>query len=182
MRFLSKWLANGKTNVRDAVIFSAGEVQYVKGGINKYVGKVGISNSETIEPWDPARYQHNITTMILKGTADTVTAGGAAEYIFINALSGFRTLIQYPGIGHLYILPPLPANFQSKLPGNPEACVPRQPISRPIRDCLIYSFLELSPAAFNNSAVTRLLGGQGIGICHRDPSFTQTRQVAGTCP
>ena len=180
MRFLSKWLANGRTNVKDAVRASAGEVHYASGNINKQLEKIGISNTEVIEPWDPARHKTNTPTMILNGSADTVSAGEAAEYIFLNALSGPRTLFNYPGVGHLYDLPGLPSSFQSMLPGT--ACVPSTP-PKPIRDCLLYSFLEMNPAVFNDPNVNGILGVvSGADICYRDQTTSSTRTLAGTCP
>lgn len=184
MRFLKKWLENGKTNMRDAIRASGGEAHYQR-GINKYINKIGISNSETIQNLDPARYKHDKLTLILKGGADTVPAGGAAEHIFLNALAGSRTVIEYPGVGHFYITPALPSGFQSTLPGNPTACAPSSTISRPIRDCLIYSFLAMDPVVFNDPTVNRILPvivNHGASICYRDPSLSQTRTVAGTCP
>jgi pimeloyl-ACP methyl ester carboxylesterase len=71
IRFLEHWLTNGKTHVRDAVRHSGGAIHYIKGGINPQVDKVGINDSEAIEPWDPAKYQYAEATLILKGTADT---------------------------------------------------------------------------------------------------------------
>ena len=151
-KFLSKWLANGKTGVRDAVRASAGEIHYTFGGTNKFVDKVGISNTETIKPWDPAKQKPDIPevpTLILKGSADTVPVGGASEYIFLNALAGPRTLIEFPGIGHFYILPSIPSNFSSTSP----ACSP----SRSIRNCLIYSFLIMSSTDFKNPTINGIL-------------------------
>lgn len=102
-RFLDEWLKNGKQHVRDALRKSGGEA-----GVNEYVENVGISESETIRPWDPAEFPHNRPTLILKGGADTVSAGGQAERFYLNALTGDRTLIEFPGIGHLFALPRLP--------------------------------------------------------------------------
>jgi alpha-beta hydrolase superfamily lysophospholipase len=183
MRFLSKWLANGRTDVKDAVRASGGEVHYASGGINKHLEKVGLSNTEVIEPWNPAQHKHDTSTLILKGSADTVSAGGAAEYTFLNALSGSRTFIEYPGVGHLYTMRNLPSNFQSSLPG--AACVPSAPggSPKPLRDCLLYSFLEMSPAVFNDASVNTILGlVNGADICYRDQTTSNTRTVAGTCP
>jgi pimeloyl-ACP methyl ester carboxylesterase len=177
MKFLSKWLANGKTNVKDAVRASGGEVHYASGSINKYLEKVGISNSQVIQPWDPAQHKHDTPALILRGSADTVSAGGAAEHIFLNALSGPRTFIQYPGVGHSYgTIGVLSSMLHPTLP---PVCVP----SKPRRDCLLYSFLEMSPAEFNEPTVNGILGDvSGTDICYRDQTMSSTRTVAGTCP
>jgi pimeloyl-ACP methyl ester carboxylesterase len=179
MRFLKKWLDNGKTNLRDAVKASGGEAHY-KNDINKYLKKLGIVESETIEPWDPARYKHDIPTFILKGTADTIPVGGAAERIFLNALTGPRTLIEYPGVGHFYILPKIPSTAQPTTEENPAVCTP----GAWILDCLIYSFLEMSPEDFSNPDVNRILPviiRDDAKICYRDQGTPETLLVAGTC-
>ena len=99
MPFLREWLRNSKQHVVDALKKSGGEANNLR-NVNQYIGKIGIRDSETIEPWDPAQYKHDQPTLILNGSADTVTAGGAAEYFFRDALTGDRTLIEFPGIGH----------------------------------------------------------------------------------
>jgi pimeloyl-ACP methyl ester carboxylesterase len=184
MRFLSKWLANGRTNIKDAVRASGGELHYASGTINKHLEKVGISNAEVIAVWDPAQHLHHTPTLILNGSADTVSAGSAADYIFLNALSGPRTLIEYSGVGHLYIMPQLSSNFQPPLPG--AACVPGTVADpKPLRDCLLYLFLELSPADFNDPAVNGALASilaDCTSISYRDPTMSNTRTLAGTCP
>jgi pimeloyl-ACP methyl ester carboxylesterase len=193
MRFLSKWLANGKTNVKDAVRASGGELHYASGSINKQLEKVGISNTEVIQPWDPAQHKHDTPTLILKGSADTVSAGRAAEYIFLNALSGPRTFINYPGAGHSYTAMGVLSSFPSTSSGT--ACVPGTSSgpTKPLRDCLLYSFLKMSPAVFNATAngigittpdgQSLTLGAvSGIAICYRDQTLPSTLTVVGSCP
>jgi pimeloyl-ACP methyl ester carboxylesterase len=102
-RFLDEWLKNGKQHVRDALRKSGGEA-----GVNEYVENVGISESETIRPWDPADFPHNRPTLVLKGGADTVSAGGQAERFYLDALTGDRTLIEFKGVGHQFGLPIIP--------------------------------------------------------------------------
>ena len=179
MRFLKKWLENGKTNILDAVKASGGEVHYEK-NINRYVGKIGISDSETIQNLDPARYKHDKPTLVLKGSADTVPVGGAAEHIFLNALAGARTLIEYPGVGHFYILPKIPSTTRPTTEGNPAVCTP----GAWVLDCLIYSFLEMSPKDFSDPDVNRILPviiKDDAKICYRDQGTAQTVPVAGAC-
>ena len=192
LRFSNKWLANGKTRVRDALKASGGEVHYVKGNINKYVVKVGISDSETIEPWDPARYRHDKPTLVLTGSADTVPAGKAADYYFLKALAGARTLIEYPGIGHTYALPLIPPRSPTTIPGISNVCIPSDPDPQKIdktksrvRDCLIYTFLEMSPDKFNNPNDNKILSvimQDDASICYQDQNMAQGLPVARTCP
>ena len=120
--------------------------------------------------------------MILQGSADTVGVGGAAEHFFSNALTGVRVLIKYPGIGHEYRLPlmflrSLPKTFPSS-----DLCELDDEI-RGIRDCLIYSFLKMSPKDFIDSCVNKILPviiEDKASVFFKDSSSSKT--IAGTCP
>jgi pimeloyl-ACP methyl ester carboxylesterase len=195
-KFLSKWLTNGKTGVKDAVRASAGEVHYTRGGINRFVDRVGISDTEPIEPWDPARYNHDVSTLILKGSADTVPAKGASEYIFLNALAGPRTLIEFPGVGHSYNLGdipdrPPPSDYQT-VDSSFSDMYPQCSPGKSIRHCLIYTFLEMSPTDFKDTAVNQILKviisiatkdtHLDASVCYRDQNLAQTLVVSGSCP
>jgi pimeloyl-ACP methyl ester carboxylesterase len=103
-RFLKELSVAGAKDIRGALRRSGGDA-HLERGVNKWLEKVRISDREKIEPWDPAKYSHGVPTLILKGEADPVTAGGQAEYIFSEALKGPRTLIEFPGIGHGFSLP-----------------------------------------------------------------------------
>jgi pimeloyl-ACP methyl ester carboxylesterase len=73
---------------------------------NKYLRKIGITLGEEPRPWDPADFRHNKPTLILKGGADSVSVGQAAEYIYEKALaSPEKILIELPGVGHDMTLP-----------------------------------------------------------------------------
>ena len=50
------------------------------------------------------QFSHSRPTLILKGEADPVSAGGQAEYILSNALTGPKALIEFPGLGHEFYL------------------------------------------------------------------------------
>jgi pimeloyl-ACP methyl ester carboxylesterase len=193
MRFLKKWLDNGRANLRDAVRASGGETHYER-GINKYLNKVGIDESETIVPWDPARarYKHDKPTLILNGSADTIPVGEAADHFFLNALDGPRILINYPGVGHVYFLPRIPSKPELAPsesltecncipPEKPAVCMP----GAWILDCLIYSFLEMSPETFsspNDNNVLPVIMQHDASICYRDQNTSQTRKVGNKCP
>lgn len=187
MSFLKKWLDNGKRNLQDAVRASGGKAHYER-GINKYLNKIGIDESETIEPWDPSRYKHDKPTLILKGSADSVSAGGAAEHVFLNALTGTRTLIEYPGVGHFYALPSIPPGPKESVPGicrpsNPNQKHPDNHKSR-IRDCLIYSFLEKDFDTFGSlkdSEIISVIMKDSVTVCYQNQNMTRPRAVAGSC-
>jgi pimeloyl-ACP methyl ester carboxylesterase len=103
-RFLKELSGAGAKDIRGALRKSGG-IAHFERGINKSLENVRISDREKIEPWDPAKYSHSVPTLVLKGEADPVTAGGQSEYIFSEALKGPRTLIEFPGIGHDFSLP-----------------------------------------------------------------------------
>jgi pimeloyl-ACP methyl ester carboxylesterase len=67
----------------------------------KRIGTSGLSSDERICPWDPARYAHEIPTLILTGASDPIIAGGQAEYIYYNGLTpGKRAFVKFLGAGH----------------------------------------------------------------------------------
>ena len=116
MPFLREWQKNGRQNVLDALKKSGGEANNLR-NVNEHIGKIGIRDGETIYPWDPAQYKHDRPTLILKGSADTVPAGGAAEYIFRSALLGPRTFIEFPGVGHSLDVPEISSDERIILSG-----------------------------------------------------------------
>jgi pimeloyl-ACP methyl ester carboxylesterase len=145
-RFLKEWLAGGKKDFRAALARTGGEAHVAK-GVNKHIGKVGINRADvkSILPWDPARYQHGRPTLVLDGGADVVTAAGQAEHYFNFALTGYRVLVTFPGVGHDVDLPLV--NPQS--PILDDAC--RRGDVDAI-DCLVASFTLLAPKFFFSEA------------------------------
>ena len=99
MPFLREWLKAGKEHILDALKKSGGQANELR-NVNKYIGKIGIRDDESIAPWEAAHYKHDRPTLILKGSADTVGAGGAAEFFFRDGLTGDRFFIEFRGIGH----------------------------------------------------------------------------------
>ena len=103
-RFVKEWLVNGRSDVRGALRKSAGEAHENR-SVNDSIEKVGIDVDEIIEPWDPLRYKHNRPTLILSGEADPIATAAQISDFHKNALSGSRTLIPFPGVGHEISLP-----------------------------------------------------------------------------
>lgn len=184
LRLLDALQRDPKKHVHEALRRSGGEAHYEK-RINKFIDKVGVSDNEIIVPWNPGRptsKKYDGPTMILKGTADTVSAGGAAEHFFVKALTGRRVLLVYPGIGHSYRLPLIPLEAWATAFPSPNVCEPDGE-GKGIRDCLIYSFLEMTPEAFvdpNDNKILRVLIKANVGICYGDGNTI--RSVAGSCP
>jgi pimeloyl-ACP methyl ester carboxylesterase len=67
----------------------------------KKIGTSGLTSDERICPWDPARYKHEIPTLIITGGSDPVTAGGQPEYFYSNGLTDQkRAFVKFLGAGH----------------------------------------------------------------------------------
>jgi pimeloyl-ACP methyl ester carboxylesterase len=181
LRFLDALQKSERPIVSDALRRSGGSAHYER-RINKFLEKVGIADDEQIVPWNPAKHQYDGPTMILKGSADTVGAGQAAEHFFVDALTGARVLIKYPGIGHDYGLPLIPVGSPATTFRSSKVCEPDGK-THLIRDCLIYSFLEMSPEAFIDPNVNKILPviiKDQASVCFKDSS--NSKIIAGTCP
>jgi len=180
-RLLEALKQSGTQHVIDALRRSGGKAHY-ESHINRFLEKVGIADDEKIVPWNPAKHQYDGPTMILQGSADTAGAGGAAEHFFIDALTGARVLIKYPGIGHEYGLPLIPLKSPATTFPNSKVCEPDGK-THGIRDCLFYSFLEMSPDVFTDPNVNEILSviiKDRASVCFKDPSGS--KNIAGKCP
>lgn len=116
----------GEEGITSDDVKSIGGKLHVK---NPFLGKVGRTR-ESLKSWDAKDYpiqDQDLPTLILAGEADPVTVGGHAEYIFNEALRGPRMLLQFPGVGHSMVLPPL---------------VDSEYDSRHARDCLLREFFD----------------------------------------
>ena len=89
--------------------FTGSDIQHfstLRGGKNgiarKLAKKIGTDPTEAVCPWDPKRYSHNVSTLVIHGEADPVTAGGQAEYFFKFGLRNKdqSILMKFPGMGH----------------------------------------------------------------------------------
>jgi len=164
-RFLKFRLAQGQ--IQGALRSSAGEVhselcgvssgwQSCREQVNPYVEKVGLSN-ENITAWDPAKFPHQVPTLILKGGADPVSAGDEEDRIYYEALRGSRSLIKFPGIGHPVGDLDLPLISRSSPLAEDGPCKgnrsPRPPhnFTHSLKECLLYSFLTLEFEQFKNA-------------------------------
>ena len=96
-------MATGGKDIRGALRRSGGDPR-VGRDLNIWLEKLGIDDEKEISPWDPGQFSHSRPTLILKGEADPVSAGGQAEYILSNALTGPKALIEFPGLGHEFYL------------------------------------------------------------------------------
>ena len=72
-----------------------------KGFARDQVKKIGIVADEKICPWNPADYRHEVPTLLLKGSRDTVVAGCQAEDFYKNGIHDRRgVLLEFRGLGH----------------------------------------------------------------------------------
>jgi pimeloyl-ACP methyl ester carboxylesterase len=82
--------------------------------LRKRAQKIGIVPGDAYCLWNPAKFRHDVQTLVLTGGADAVTAGCQAEDFFNNGLAdGKRVLVEFPVMGHMFdiqfiILPALP--------------------------------------------------------------------------
>jgi pimeloyl-ACP methyl ester carboxylesterase len=99
--FLREHYDRGKS-VQDSLNAIAGESGSQKNSqsFDRSLKKVKIDQTSQVTPWDPADHPHSIPTLILNGELDPITAGGQAERYFESGLTGPRTLIVFPSIGH----------------------------------------------------------------------------------
>jgi pimeloyl-ACP methyl ester carboxylesterase len=98
--FLEKWRSEDHLDIVTIPMYDR------RPDLDSYLRKIGIVLGEEPQPWDPAGFSHNKPTLILKGGADPVSAGQAAEYIHEKALaSREKILIEFPGVGHDMTLP-----------------------------------------------------------------------------
>ena len=76
----------------------------VTGASRSFAEKIGMVPGEPIYPWNPGYYKHNVPTLILRGGADAVTAGGQAESFYEDGLSNKKdsVLMEIPGMGHIW--------------------------------------------------------------------------------
>jgi len=63
--------------------------------------RIGIVAEETICPWNPAGFRHEVPTLLLKGSRDAIIAGCQAEDFFTNGVaSERRVFLEFAGMGH----------------------------------------------------------------------------------
>jgi hypothetical protein len=63
--------------------------------------KIGVVAGENICPWNPADFRHDVPTLLIKGSRDTVVAGCQAEEFLLHGLKdGRRVLLELRGLGH----------------------------------------------------------------------------------
>ncbi|HVO96349.1 MAG TPA: alpha/beta hydrolase, partial [Terriglobales bacterium] len=85
---------------KDLQAFASGGDDAKKFG-REQARKIGVVVDEKICPWNPADFRHEVPTLLLKGSRDTVVAGCQAEDFFTNGLKqGRRVLIEFNGLGH----------------------------------------------------------------------------------
>lgn len=115
---ISRWILEfmkDKVN-RDGFFRTEDIASSLTGASRFFAEKIGIVPGEPIYPWNPGYYKHNVPTLILKGGADAVTAGGQAETFYKDGLSNKKdsVLMEIPGMGHIWNFSMPKAKFDEK--------------------------------------------------------------------
>jgi len=115
---ISRWILEfmkDKVN-RDGFFRTEDIASSLTGASRFFAEKIGIVPGEPIYPWNPGYYKHNVPTLILKGGADAVTAGGQAESFYKDGLSNKKdsVLMEIPGMGHIWNFSMPKAKFDEK--------------------------------------------------------------------
>jgi pimeloyl-ACP methyl ester carboxylesterase len=104
---ISRWILDVMDRqIENDGFFRSEDIQRsVKGPVAKDLAKkIGVVPGEPIYPWNAGYYKHNVATLIIKGDADAVIAGGQAENFFNDGLANKleSILMEFPGMGHLW--------------------------------------------------------------------------------
>jgi pimeloyl-ACP methyl ester carboxylesterase len=104
---ISRWILDAMHRQIDKDgFFRSEEIQrFVKGPVAQDLArKMGVVPGEPIYPWNAGYYKHDVPTLIIKGSADPVVAGGQAENFFKDGLANKEdsVLMEFPGMGHLW--------------------------------------------------------------------------------
>ena len=104
---LSRWVLNIMADeIKNKGVFRTENIQQsiTVPAAQDLVNKMGIVPRERIRPWNPGDYKHRVPTLILRGGADAVTAGGQAESFYNDGLVNKKDsmLMEIPGMGHIW--------------------------------------------------------------------------------
>ena len=104
---ISRWILDVMDRqIENDGFFRSEDIQrFVKGPVAQDLAKkIGVVPGEPIYPWNAGYYKHNVPTLIIKGDADPVVAGGQAENFFKDGLANKHdsVLMTFPGMGHLW--------------------------------------------------------------------------------
>jgi pimeloyl-ACP methyl ester carboxylesterase len=103
---ISRWILKFmKDKVDKDGFFRTEDIAPSLTGASRYFAeKIGMVPGEPIYPWNPGYYKHSVPTLILKGGADAIIAGGQAESFYQDGLSNKRdsVLMEIPGMGHIW--------------------------------------------------------------------------------
>jgi len=116
---ISRWILKFmKDKVDRDGFFRAEDIAPSLTGASRYFAeKIGTVSGEPIYPWNPGYYKHSVPTLILKGGADAVIAGGQAESFYKDGLSNKEdsVLMEIPGMGHIWDFSMPKAFFDGKV-------------------------------------------------------------------
>jgi pimeloyl-ACP methyl ester carboxylesterase len=132
-RFIKEWISDESKNVAQCIKRAAGDA-WGDNYPGKKVAMIAETQERLIEPWSPARHNHDKPTLILKGGADPVTADQQAES-YLSYVGKQSILLNFDGVGHEFILPGVSVSQPGIHPilhgGNANTL-----------NCLVYAFIE----------------------------------------
>ena len=154
---ISRWILEFmKDKVdRDGFFRSEDIASSLTGASRFFAEKIGMVPGEPIYPWNPGYYKHNVPTLILKGGADAITAGGQAESFFKDGLSNKRdsVLMEIPGMGHIWNFSIPNAKFDEK-----------ERKGREVLQELAKEFLRKAALFLEDSEVKEIIKSLGISV------------------
>jgi pimeloyl-ACP methyl ester carboxylesterase len=171
-RFIKEWLLNGSKDVAKCIEQASGiGWKYISDDKNPGK-KIGITEEPSIKPWSPADHPHDKSTLILKGSADPVTAAGQAESYLKQGIVGQQSiLLNFHGVGHEFILPGVRV-VPEELHKPDDIYPPLQGGNADFLNCLLYAFVEKDWKDFINVArpIWKRLGAEeDLGVTTLKP-------------
>jgi hypothetical protein len=169
-RFMREWPAEPTRDVKffDTALSAASGA--VLGSLSEdvHIGrKIGKEQDEfeRIRPWSPEDHKHNISTLILAGTADPATAGEQPKsFLGKYRVGDDSLLLEFEGVGHELIIPAVDISSEavsSKLRG----------INANTLNCLVDAFINKPFEVFHDAAkkiAARLLTEEGMRVGIRE--------------
>ena len=154
---ISRWILEFmKDKVdRDGFFRTEDIASSLTGASRFFAEKIGMVPGEAIYPWNPGYYKHNVPTLILKGGADAVTAGGQAESFYKDGLSCKEesVLMDIPGMGHIWNFSMPKAKFDGQ-----------EKMGREVLQELAKEFLLKAASFLEDSEVQEIIKSIGISV------------------
>jgi pimeloyl-ACP methyl ester carboxylesterase len=154
---ISRWILEFmKDKVNSDGFFRTEDIaSSLTGASRSFAEKIGMVPGEPIYPWNPGYYKHSVPTLILKGGADAVIAGGQAESFYKDGLSNKKdsVLMEIPGMGHIWNFSMPKAKFDGQ-----------EKKGREVLQELAKEFLGQTALFLEDSEVKEIIKSLGISV------------------